>query len=122
MTTQTSGDSIFTMEPQEIAAALETPEMHRPRVVILGGGVAGLTAAYELRRRLGDHAQITLVSASERFVLGLGLPWVPFGRKTATLGFPLAHALKKHGITFVRAYVEHTDPLGPVGTFCPGIL
>src|SRR5262249_15508693 len=33
-----------------------------PRVVVLGGGVAGLTAAYELRRRLRDHAQITLIA------------------------------------------------------------
>jgi sulfide:quinone oxidoreductase len=110
MTTQTMGcDAIFTIEPQAIAAVLETPERHKPRVVVLGGGVAGLTAAYELHRRLGDHVQITVVSASERFVLGLGLPWMPFGRKTATLSFPLAHALEKHGITFVRAYVEHVS-------------
>src|SRR5207245_559204 len=35
--------------------------------------------------------------------------WVPFGRKTATLSFSLARPLKKHGITFVRAYVEHVS-------------
>lgn len=81
-----------------------------PRVVILGGGVAGLTAAYELRRRLGGRAEITVVSPSAQFLLGPALLWVPFGRKTSTLGFSIATALSAHGIGFVRAPADRVDP------------
>src|SRR5438552_5988970 len=77
----------------------------RLRVVILGGGVAGLTAAYELRRRLRDRVDMTLISESDRFLLGLSLIWVPLGQRPLT--FPLAPALQKHGIHFVHARVEH---------------
>src|SRR5919109_2123882 len=80
----------------------------RPRVVILGGGVAGLTAAYELRRRLRDRADLTLISDSDRFLLGLSLIWTPLGQRPLTL--PLAPALQKHGIRFVHARVEHIFP------------
>jgi NADPH-dependent 2,4-dienoyl-CoA reductase/sulfur reductase-like enzyme len=74
-----------TMEQQTVAHA-ETEEHGaaasgngRPRVVILGGGVAGLTAAYELRRCLCDRADMTLISDSDRFLLGLSLIWTPLG-------------------------------------------
>ena len=79
------------------------------RIVVVGGGVAGVMAAYELRRRLGNRAQITLVSQSERFLLGLALPWVPFGRTTNTMSFPLARPLQRRGIAFVHAYAEHVS-------------
>lgn len=38
----------------------------RPRVVVVGGGVSGLTAAYRLRTRLGPAAEIVLVERGER--------------------------------------------------------
>ena len=66
MTTQTP-----TTEPTvaPLTGAMVTPAapaargQGTPRVVVLGGGVAGLTAAYELQRRLGGRAAITVVSA-----------------------------------------------------------
>ncbi|MCX7914865.1 MAG: tryptophan 7-halogenase [Verrucomicrobiae bacterium] len=42
----------------------------RPRIVIAGGSFAGLTAAYELKRLLGDQARITVVD--KNVVPGLG--------------------------------------------------
>ena len=39
-----------------------------PRVVIVGGSFAGLTAAYELKRRLGSRVRVTVVDKGDRFV------------------------------------------------------
>src|SRR5919197_2511421 len=104
MTTDTQTVPRATVEEQASAASGNG----RPRVVILGGGVAGLTAAYELRRRLRDRADMTLISDSERFLLGLSLIWTPLGQRPLT--FPLAPALQKHGIDFVHARVERIFP------------
>src|SRR5450759_3243135 len=38
----------------------------RPRVVIVGGGVSGLATAYDIHRRVGAEAQLTLVEAGSR--------------------------------------------------------
>src|SRR3954447_4844149 len=46
----------------------------RPRVVIVGGGFAGFHAARSLAKRLGDDAEIVLVSATDYF---LYLPLLP---------------------------------------------
>lgn len=90
--------------------AARAPQPRRPHVVILGAGVGGLTVAYELRRRLGRRATITVISDGDRFVLGLALPWVPFGRSTQSISFRIAPALHRHGIRFVCAYVEQVNP------------
>lgn len=94
----------------EMPTAADAAEPRRPRVIILGGGVAGLTMAYDVRRRLGHRATITVISDSDRFVLGLALPWVPFGRTSRSISFSIGPALRRHGIEFICAYVEQVDP------------
>lgn len=49
------------------------------RVVVLGGSFAGLTAAFDLKRMLGSHVDVTVVSRSERVWFIPSLIWVPFG-------------------------------------------
>lgn len=92
------------------ATASTAAQPRRPHAVILGGGVAGLTAAYELRRRLGHKAAITVISDSDRFVLELALPRVPFGHTTQSISFRIAPALRRQAIRFVCAYVEQVNP------------
>ena len=50
----------------------------RPRVVVVGGGFAGFHAARNLAKRLGDDAEIVLVSATDYF---LYLPAAARGRR-----------------------------------------
>ena len=40
--------------------------MTGPRIAIVGGGVSGLAAAWELRRRLGPEAHIQILEAYDR--------------------------------------------------------
>jgi sulfide:quinone oxidoreductase len=80
------------------------------RVLILGGGVAGLTAAYELRRRLGSRAAITVISDRSQFVLPQGLLSVPFDALPNMTGFAVEPALKRRGIAFVKASIKRIEP------------
>lgn len=81
-----------------------------PRVLVLGGGVAGLTAALELRRRLGAQAAIALISDHAQLVLGPALVTVPFGRSALRVHVEIAQTLQRRGIGFVEARVTAIDP------------
>ena len=81
------------------------------RIVILGGSFAGLTAAYELKRELGERHHVTVIDKNDRFVFIPSLIWVPFGRRTPEqISFPLAPSLARKGIDFLHATVERIDP------------
>ena len=49
------------------------------RVVIIGAGFAGHTAALYLGSTLGKQHEITMISASERFLYLPSLVWVGVG-------------------------------------------
>ena len=84
----------------------------KPRVVILGGSFAGLTAAYEVKRKLGDRAQVTVIDKNDQFVFIPSLIWVPFGwRNAAQISFPLRPSLERVGAEYVRATALHIDPV-----------
>lgn len=73
------------------------------RALVLGGNFGGLTAAFELRRKLGNEAQVTVVSKQKDFVYIPSLIWVPFGRrKVSDISFDGASAFAKAGIGFVH--------------------
>src|SRR3989304_3671598 len=82
------------------------------RILVIGGSFGGLTAAYELRRRLPRRAcEITVISKERRFIFIPALPWVPIGTKTvADISFDLDRPLKRKGIGFVEAEVRRIDP------------
>jgi len=47
-------------------------------VVVIGAGLGGLPAAYELRRLLPHQHQVTLISNQLKFTFVPSLPWVGF--------------------------------------------
>ncbi|MCX7880876.1 MAG: NAD(P)/FAD-dependent oxidoreductase, partial [Ignavibacteria bacterium] len=71
------------------------------KVVVLGGSFAGLTAAFDLKRKLKSEVDVTVVSRTDKFWFIPSLIWVPFGRRNAEdISFDLKPALEKKGINF----------------------
>lgn len=62
-----------------VAQTLPSP----PRVLIAGGGVAGLEAALALRKLLGDHLDMTMLAPETEFVYRPMAVAKPFGRGSA---------------------------------------
>jgi sulfide:quinone oxidoreductase len=58
---------------------MSTPHSIRPRVVIAGGGVAGIEALLALRSLLGEMAEIVIVAPQPRFVYAPMTVAEPFG-------------------------------------------
>jgi NADH dehydrogenase FAD-containing subunit len=83
----------------------------QPKVVVLGGGFGGLEAAFSLRRTLGDHAQLTLVSDYDRFRFKPNTIYIPFGADPAKLEVPLREPLASRKIDFLHGRVQGVDPV-----------
>lgn len=81
------------------------------KIVVLGGSFGGLTAALELKRLLGKKAEVTVVSAEDRFVFLPSLPWLIMGwRKPADITLKVAEILGPRGIKFVHAAALEVQP------------
>jgi NADH dehydrogenase FAD-containing subunit len=85
--------------------------MANPRVLVLGGNFAGLTAALSLKQELGDDVDVTVVSKSDRFQFNPSLIWIPFGKRTVgRITFPVADTFESHGVHFVHGEATRIDP------------
>jgi len=60
-----------------------------PRVLVLGGGFAGLETSFLLRMRAGRRVDITLVSDREAFLFKPNTIYVPFGADPESFLVPL---------------------------------
>jgi NADH dehydrogenase FAD-containing subunit len=81
----------------------------KPRVVIVGSGFAGLEAAFSLRDRVGDAAEIELISESAEFVYKPSTVYIPFGFDPERVRVPIEKPLAKRNILFVRSAVTRVD-------------
>lgn len=78
------------------------------RILVLGGGFAGMFAAKEIKKKLGTHARVELISDQNYFVFQPLLPEVGAGSINAVQAVsPLRFLLK--GITVRKARVESID-------------
>jgi sulfide:quinone oxidoreductase len=81
------------------------------RVLILGGGFAGVVAAERLAGQLSDEHQITLVSRSRQFVFYPALVRLAFGKcDKEDVSFDLRRTMLSRRVNFVEAEVAHIDP------------
>ena len=80
------------------------------RVLILGGGFGGVTAAEALAHQLGEENQITLVSRSKRFVFYPALVRLAFGKcEPDDISFDLRRSLTNRRINFIEGEIARLD-------------
>ena len=80
-------------------------------IVVLGGGIGGISAAFELKDELGDAHEIVLVSDQEHFEFTPSNPWVAVKwRKPESIRLDLNKLMDKHGIRFVGKAVKRVQP------------
>ena len=80
------------------------------RIVIVGSSFAGMTAALELRKLLGDRHEIVVLDPRPDFTFIPSLIWLPFGLRDADdVTFPLAPMYRKKGIKFINEAAQEID-------------
>ncbi len=80
-------------------------------IVILGAGIGGMPAAYEVRQELGKEHKVTVVTADTYFQFIPSNPWVAVGwRNRDDITFPLAPYLERKGIDLISQRVDKIVP------------
>jgi sulfide:quinone oxidoreductase len=80
-------------------------------IVVLGGGIGGLSCAYELKKTLRKQDRITLVSNKPFFQFTPSNPWVAVkwrAKDDITIG--LGPVLSRHGVAFSAAGAKRVHP------------
>src|SRR5689334_6574951 len=91
------------------------------KILVLGGGFAGVVAAERLAEQLGDEHQITLVSRSRQFVFYPALVRLAFGKcERDDVSFDLRQSLLNRKVNFIEAEVARIDPFERIVTIAHG--
>ena len=73
-------------------------------IIVVGAGLGGMSAAYELRETLGKSHKITVIGDGDNFSFTPSNPWVAVGwRKPKDVCLPAAQYLAKKDIRFVAS-------------------
>jgi sulfide:quinone oxidoreductase len=87
--------------------------MNMAHVVIVGAGVGGVPAAYELRKKLGKEHRVTLIGASPYFEFTPSNPWIAVGwRKPEQTRVEMREPLESKGIEWLADAVTGIDAAG----------
>jgi sulfide:quinone oxidoreductase len=80
-------------------------------IVVIGAGVGGMPAAYDLRKTLGKDHEVTLVGTSEHFQFTPSNPWVAVGwRKPEKVLVPIRPNVERKGIRYLAQPLIRLDP------------
>ena len=80
-------------------------------IVILGAGLGGFPAAYEMRQALMRKHDVTLINASEEYNFVPSNPWVAVGWRTRKdITTPIRPYVEKRGINFIAQAVTRIEP------------
>ncbi|GAB3748635.1 NAD(P)/FAD-dependent oxidoreductase [Lysobacter olei] len=80
------------------------------RIVVLGAGLGGMAAAYELRETLGKAHAISVVGLGDRFSFTPSNPWLAVGwRKPDEITLPAAEYLGRKDIAFHGSGAQRVD-------------
>jgi sulfide:quinone oxidoreductase len=80
-------------------------------VVVLGAGLGGVPAAYELRAKLPKEHKVTLINSASEYRFVPSNPWIAVGWRTAEeISVPLKKYMNKRGVDFIAQTVEEIRP------------
>jgi len=80
------------------------------RVLILGGGFGGISAALALRDMLPTDDEVVLIERNTHYMMGLRKTWAMLGTATREAGQRPLSLLAKRGITVVQGAATSIDP------------
>jgi sulfide:quinone oxidoreductase len=81
------------------------------RVIVMGAGVGGMPAAYDLRKTLGSSHEVVLIGTSEHFQFTPSNPWVAVGwREPEQVLVPIRPNVERRGIRFIAQPVTRIVP------------
>ena len=82
-------------------------------IVILGAGIGGMPAAFEMREMLPKEHKITVINALDHFQFVPSNPWLAVGwRKRDDVVLQIAPLLERKGIAFIAKPVTEIDAAG----------
>ncbi len=82
-------------------------------IVVMGAGLGGMPAAYDLKAHLGKKHDVTLINPTEDFQFTPSNPWVVVGwRKPSEVLVPIRKYVERRGITFIAQAVSEIDAKG----------
>lgn len=93
------------------------------KIVVLGAGIAGHTAAAHLRRKLSNEHEVLVVSPNRNYQWVPSNIWVGIGRmKPKDVIFPLEPLYKRKGIGYKQSKVVSFHPEGDAAEAKPFVL
>ncbi|MBK81136.1 MAG: pyridine nucleotide-disulfide oxidoreductase [Gammaproteobacteria bacterium] len=80
------------------------------RIIVMGAGVGGMPAAYDLKKSLGKQHEVVLIGTSEHFQFTPSNPWVTVGwRKPDQVLVPIRPNVERKGIRFIAQPVSRIE-------------
>ncbi|MEQ9002819.1 MAG: FAD/NAD(P)-binding oxidoreductase [Pseudomonadales bacterium] len=80
------------------------------RIIVMGAGIGGMPAAYDLKKRLGKQHEVVLIGTSEHFQFTPSNPWVAVGwRKPDQVLVPIRPNVERRGIRFIAESVTRIE-------------
>ncbi|NPA35385.1 MAG: NAD(P)/FAD-dependent oxidoreductase [Chlorobi bacterium] len=90
------------------------------RIVVLGAGISGHTAALTLRRQLNKKHEVIVISPNSNYQWVPSNIWVGIGQMTPKqVTFPFEPVYKKKGIDYKQALAKSIHPEGDNGNSTP---
>ena len=90
-------------------------EGHSPssrKLLIVGGGIGGLSSAFDARHNLRPEDEICVISDRGQFQFTPSNPWVATRkRKPEDISLDLKTILPRHKINFIQGEASHLDPI-----------
>jgi len=81
------------------------------KVIVMGAGIGGMPAAYEIKKALGKEHEVVVINDYPHFRFVPSNPWIAVGwREPDAIIFPIEKYLAKKNISFLCGKVTKIDP------------